>query len=93
MTPIKGAIENAMSRSLRPMSVQAQVKFRASYHPRWSPMNASSARMAVKKSTVAVGMANASEIPGERFGTSRPKPRARNICGAIQNPSRMSSES
>ena len=26
-------------------------------------------------------MANSCEIPGDRFGTSRPRPRARNICG------------
>jgi len=86
---MNGAIENAINRSPRPMSVQAQVRNRASRQPRRRPTKASSARIAVKKSTAAVGMANSCEIPDNRFGTSRPRPRARNkprVCRELERP-------
>lgn len=41
---------------------------------------------------MAVGTAISAGMPGERFGTKRPKPSTRDVCGTIQNAARLSGD-
>src|SRR3990172_13371826 len=87
------ACGNAARRSNVPTTVHAQARALARLEPRCRPTKAKSARLAVRESPTAVARAKSRGMPGERFGTSSPRPSTRNICGATHRERRAVGDS